>query len=103
MAPLRAHWAGGMLGNAEDEMEKHDKMVNQAVHREKWHRAQRIALTNRNIIEMTSSGLSDQVVMDAINAKGGRFDTSSDALIALRQNRVSDDVIKLMLQYGERQ
>lgn len=94
---------GGLLGNAEDELEKRDKMVRQAVHRAKWNRAQRIALTNRNIIEMTRSGLSDQVVMDAINAKGGRFDTTADALITLRQNGVSDDVMQLMLQYGERQ
>jgi hypothetical protein len=58
-------------------------------------------LTNQNIIEMVSSGLSDDVIIAKIRsvmeADGLKFDTSVEGLKALKAANVSDAVIKVMI------
>jgi hypothetical protein len=58
-------------------------------------------LTNQNIIEMVSSGLSDDVIIAKIRsvmeADGLKFDTSVEGLKALKAANVSDAVIKAMI------
>jgi hypothetical protein len=61
--------------------------------------AQRVAVTNDDVVRMVAAGLSDDVVVRAIrSATAPRFDTSPDALIALRAQKVSNTVIAAMLE-----
>lgn len=54
-------------------------------------------LTNADIIRMVKSGLAEGVVTSAIEANDSRFDVSADALIALKQAGVSQNIITTML------
>jgi hypothetical protein len=57
--------------------------------------------TNQDVIDMTGLGLSDDVIIAkirSISGSGGiKFDTSVDGLKALKAAKVSDEVIKVML------
>jgi hypothetical protein len=57
-------------------------------------------LTNQDIIEMTALGLSDDVIIAKIRSVSGsdaKFDTSVEGLKALKAAKVSDAVIKVMV------
>jgi hypothetical protein len=55
-------------------------------------------LTNQDVIEMVSLGLSDGVIIDKIHASDATaFDTSVPALKALKVAKVSDAVIQAMI------
>src|SRR5215470_12104107 len=54
-------------------------------------------LTNQSIVEMLRAGLSERVVIAKIHASPSSFDTSTDALIALKKNGVSEKVIEAMM------
>jgi hypothetical protein len=58
-------------------------------------------LTNKDIIDMTGLGLSDDVIIAKVRSVSGAdglaFDTSVDGLKALKAANVSDAVIKVML------
>jgi hypothetical protein len=55
--------------------------------------------TNQDVIEMVSLGLSDDVIIDKIRSGGDeiKFDTSVDALKALKAAKVPDAVIRVMI------
>ncbi len=58
-------------------------------------------LSNQDIIEMTAIGLSDEVIIAKIRSVSGaealKFDTSVEGLKALKAAKVSDAVIKVMM------
>ena len=58
-------------------------------------------ITNKDVIDMTAVGLSDDLIIAKIRgaAAGGtlQFDTSLDGLKELKAAKVSDDVIKVMI------
>ena len=58
-------------------------------------------ITNKDVIDMTAVGLSDDVIIAKIRgaAAGGtlQFDTSVDGLKELKAAKVSDEVIKVMI------
>ncbi len=55
-------------------------------------------MSNQDVIEMVSLGLSDDVVTDKIHSVGATdFDTSIDALKTLKAAKVSDAVIRVMI------
>jgi hypothetical protein len=58
-------------------------------------------LTNQDIIDMVSAGLSDDIVIAKIRDASAQdhlgFDTSVDGLKALKAAKVPDDVIKVMI------
>lgn len=56
------------------------------------------ALTNDSVIKMVKAGLSDDVVIAAVNGSPGQFTTTPDALIALKQAGVSDKVIAAIMK-----
>lgn len=51
------------------------------------------ALNNDSIIKMVKAGLSDDIIISTVNSSAGSYDTSADALIALKKDGVSDRVI----------
>ncbi|WP_433966395.1 hypothetical protein [Tunturiibacter gelidiferens] len=58
-------------------------------------------ITNKDVIDMASLGLSDDIIIAKIRsaAAGGtlQFDTSVDGLKELKAAKVSDEVIKVMI------
>lgn len=54
-------------------------------------------LTNADIIRLVKSGLAEGVIISAIEANDASFDVSADALIALKQAGVSQNIIAAML------
>jgi len=76
---------GAVVGNAQDER---DAAMAQAQASQAA-----AALTNYDLMRMAHSGLGDDVIINAVQTRGGRFDLGVDALIQLRDAGVSDRVI----------
>lgn len=55
------------------------------------------ALTNDDVVKMHQAGLSDDTILVAIKPDTAHFDTSPDALIALKSAGISEAVIRKML------
>lgn len=54
-------------------------------------------LTNADITKLLAAGLEESAVVATIRSNGGSFDTSADALIALKRAGASDAVIQAIL------
>lgn len=79
---------GSAVGAAEDAREERD-----AIAQAHFNAQVRDSVTNGDLVMMTRNGLSDEVIVSTIRAKGGRFDLSPQSVIALKNNGVSDAVI----------
>ena len=55
-------------------------------------------LNNANVIELVKIGLGDEAVVAKIKASAAQFDTSTSALIALKQAGASSSVIAAMIE-----
>jgi len=88
--------AGGLIGNAEDKTEERDNAMRAAA----YERGERIremrAVTTREVVDMAQHNVSDNLICNEIRTRGGRFDTTPDAIIALKNAGVSDRVIEVM-------
>lgn len=51
------------------------------------------ALNNNDVIKLVKAGLSEGLIISTINSSPGAYDTSADALIALKKAGVSDKVV----------
>jgi len=58
-------------------------------------------MTNRSVIRLVQAKISDDIIIAKINKSKTNFDTSDDALVALKNAGVSDRVIAAMLSAGE--
>lgn len=54
-------------------------------------------ITNADILKLLTAGLSEGAVVATIKANGGTFDTSADALIALKKAGATDGVLQAVL------
>jgi len=79
---------GGLIGDAQDARAERDAAIAQVSHAQHFP-----GLVNRDLINMAQSGLGDEVIINAIQQRGGQFDLSPAGLIALKSNGVSDVVI----------
>jgi hypothetical protein len=57
-------------------------------------------LTNDSVIKMAKAGLSDDVIITSINSSPGAYDTSTEALVALKRAKVSDKVVSAIIVKG---
>ncbi len=90
---------GALIGNADDAARQRDAAWAHAYQVEQQQLAAR-AVTNADVVTMTQSGVSQDVIINAIRTRGGQFDTSPNALIWLKNSGVSDVVIATMQQGG---
>jgi hypothetical protein len=60
------------------------------------------AVTNYDLVTMTKSGISDDLIISTIQTRGARLDLSPQALIALKQQGVSDRVVLAAQNMGQR-
>ena len=89
--------AGGALaGNSADEADESARKTQQIRHQQHVAAAQQREMTNREVIDMANSGVSDHRIIRTIKNRGGRFDTSPQQIIYLSQCRVSEQVIEAM-------
>lgn len=93
--------AGGVIGNAEDAREERDAAI---AHANAVSMAQQQAanppLTNVDLIRLAQAGVSEQVIINTVKSNGGSFDLSTDGLIELKSNGVSDRVIAAVQSAG---
>ncbi len=54
-------------------------------------------LNNEAVIKMSKAGLSDDVIVTSINSNPGAYDTSTDGLVALKKDRVSDKIVSAII------
>lgn len=54
-------------------------------------------MNNDSVIKLVKAGLSDDLIVDTINASPGAYDVSADAIIALKTAGASDKVIAAVL------
>ena len=54
-------------------------------------------LSNQSVVEMVKAGLSERVIIAKIRTSPTSFDTSTDALIALKKNGVPEKVIEAIM------
>jgi hypothetical protein len=59
--------------------------------------AQTAALDNDAVVKLQKAGLGEDLIITTINSSPGHFDTSADALIALKQAGITDKEIAAML------
>ncbi|HWL07210.1 MAG TPA: glycine zipper domain-containing protein [Planctomicrobium sp.] len=88
--------AGNIIGDAEDAREQRDQAQferDSVIANASYQASQQPALNNFDLIRLTQSGVSDDVVVNMIHTQGGQFDLGTDAIITLKSNGVSDRVI----------
>ena len=60
--------------------------------------AQGEVLTNKDIVQMTQTGLSSDLIILKVKQTKGKYDTTAEDLITLKKAGVTDEVIKVMLE-----
>jgi hypothetical protein len=84
---------GGLLGKAQDNADARQAAVGSSVAAQANAQVAAQAVTNYDLVDMTRAGLSEDVIISTMRSRGARFDLSPSALIALKQNGVSDRVV----------
>jgi hypothetical protein len=54
-------------------------------------------MDNAAVLKLKTAGLSDELIVQTINASPGHFDTSTDSMIAMKQQGLSDGIIGAMV------
>lgn len=93
--------AGSIIGDAEDAREERDWAMSQ-VEQAGYQTSGEPPLTNADLIYMAQNGLGDEVIINAVHARGGRFDLDTNALVQLKHSGVSDQVISEIQKTGGR-
>jgi hypothetical protein len=82
---------GSMMGRAEDAFEQRDAALAQL---EASARPMYPPLTNLDLIRMSQAGLGEEVIVNAVQTRGGQFQLDPDSLISLKSSGVSDRVLQ---------
>lgn len=90
--------AGGLIGNAADKADERDAAIAQAHMTRRQAHSDARAMTNREVIEFSRKGISDDLTISTMRNRGGRFDTSPDGIKYLHDMGVTDRVIQAMQQ-----
>jgi uncharacterized protein YcfJ len=93
---------GALAGNMKDEADEKEAYARQAAYERTQRRRDARAVTNRDVADMVANGVPDRVVVSTIQDRGGAFDMSPQAVIALHNSGVSDAVIQSMQHYNSR-
>ena len=94
--------AGALIGNAKDAREERDAAVAHAQYAQAQSHAVAQALKVSDVVTMSQSGVSDNVIANALHTRGCLFDGSPDTIIYLRRQGVSDHTISAMQSYALR-
>jgi uncharacterized membrane protein len=94
--------AGTLVGDAEDAREERDWAMQEVRQAQYEREIAQPPLSNTDLIYMAQNGLSDDVILNAVKTRGGRFDVDPTALVQLKQSGVSDAVIAEVQRHGGR-
>jgi hypothetical protein len=94
--------AGGILGKSKDNADARQVYAGSAVAAQANAQVAAQAVTNFDLVEMTRAGLSEELIINTIQSRGGRFDLSPNGMIALKQSGVSDRVVLAAQSMGNR-
>lgn len=84
---------GNLLGRNQDATDQRQAAYGFASAQQANQRATAQAVTNYDLVQMTSAGLGETVILGAIQQRGARLDLSPQGLIDLKRSGVSDRVI----------
>jgi hypothetical protein len=84
---------GNILGREKDATDERRAAAGQAAVNNLNAQAAAQAVSNFDILQMTHAGISDDVIISTMHQRGARIDLSPQALIALKQQGVSDRVV----------
>jgi hypothetical protein len=84
---------GNILGREKDATDERRAAAGQAAVGQLNAQAAAQAVTNYDILQMSHAGISDDVIISTMHQRGARIDLSPQALIALKQQGVSDRVV----------
>jgi hypothetical protein len=84
---------GNLIGQSKDRADERNAAAGAAAAANMNAQAAAQAVTNYDLVAMTKSGVSDDLIISSIQSRGGRLDLSPQALIALKQQGVSDRVV----------
>lgn len=90
--------AGNLFGRSQDKADQRQAAYGYAATQRANAQAAALAVTNADLVQMAAAGLDDTVIIGAIQSRGGRFDLSPNGLIVLKQNGVSDRVVRAAQQ-----
>ncbi len=93
--------AGGVIGDSADAREERDIAIaerNGIIANASYQAQKQPPLNNFDLIRLAQSGVSDDVIINMIQTRGGQFDLGPDAVISLKTNGVSDRVIVMAQQ-----
>ncbi|TWT41599.1 glycine zipper domain-containing protein [Botrimarina hoheduenensis] len=85
--------AGNLFGRSKDAADRQQANAGYAATNAANYQAAQQAVTNYDLAQMTQAGLSEAVVVGAIQQRGARLDLSPQGLIQLKQAGVSDAVL----------
>ncbi|HEY3395111.1 MAG TPA: YMGG-like glycine zipper-containing protein [Lacipirellulaceae bacterium] len=84
---------GNMLGRSKDRADHRRAAHGAAMTARANQEAAARAITDYDLVSMTRAGISDDVIISTIRARGARLDLSPEAIISLKESGVSDDVL----------
>ena len=82
-----------MIGRHKDRTDAERAAVGSAVVARANQQAAARAVTNLDLIRMTQAGVSDDLIIGTVRARGARLDLSPEGLIALKDSGVSERVL----------
>lgn len=92
--------SGALMGKKEDEQDEQEAINRNVAHMEAERVAQARAMSNFDVMEMGRSQVSDAIIINTIQDRGGAFDTTPSGIIALKQAGISDTVIMAMQRHN---
>lgn len=93
--------SGGLIGNKEDIQDEQNTIARNVAHQEEERQAFQRAMSNYDVAEMTTKKVSDPIIINTIQDRGGAFDTSPSGIIGLKDAGVSDTVIMAMQRHNK--
>jgi hypothetical protein len=84
---------GNLLGRSKDRADERRAAAGATYVGQMNQQAAATAITNYDLLEMTRAGVSEDVIISTMRARGARLDLSPQSLIALKQSGVSDRVV----------
>lgn len=84
---------GNLLGRSKDAQDERRAAAGAAAVGQMNQQAAAMAVTNYDLLQMTRAGVSEDVIISTMRSRGARIDLSPQALIALKQQGVSDRVV----------
>ncbi len=95
--------SGALVGKKEDEQDEQAAINRNVAHMQEERLAHERAISNFDVMEMGRSEVSDAIIINTIQTRGGEFDTTPSGIISLKQAGISDTVIMAMQRHNRTQ